>query len=50
MTKTEYIEKMKELGWSDDYINEQIQIKEEAAKNGINIPFEADLVESPIEN
>lgn len=49
MTKEEYIKKMKELGWSDDHINEQIQIHEEAAKDGIDIPFEVDLIESPIE-
>ncbi|MEG0614273.1 MAG: hypothetical protein RR540_00845 [Oscillospiraceae bacterium] len=49
MTKDEYIKKMKDLGWPDGHINEQIQIHEEAAKEGIDIPFEVDLIEAPIE-
>lgn len=40
---------MKELGWSEEHINEQIKIQEEAAKDGIKIPFEIDLIEAPIE-
>lgn len=49
MTKEEYIKKMKELGWSDDHIQEQIKTHEEAAKDGIDIPYEIDLTEAPIQ-
>lgn len=49
MNKEEYKKKMKELGWTDDYIEEQIKIKEDAAKNGIKIPYEVDLFEAPID-
>ncbi len=48
MTKEEYIKRMKELGWTDDYIYEQLQLHEQAAKDGIDIPFEWDLIERPI--
>jgi hypothetical protein len=48
MLKEEYIEKMKELGWSDDFIKESIRLHDEAEKNGINIPYEINLVEAPI--
>lgn len=50
MTKDEYIVKMKELGWDDTYINEQIEIKEKAKKEGVVIPYEIDLIEAPITN
>lgn len=45
MTKEEYIKRMKELGWTDDYIHEQLQLHEQAAKDGIDIPFEWYLIE-----
>lgn len=49
LNKEEYIKKMLELGWDMEYIEEQIKLKEEAKNNGIDIPFEFDLVEKPIE-
>ena len=36
MTKEEWRKKMQELGWSDEYIAEQLQIAEEAAEQGIS--------------
>ena len=49
MTKAEYVDKMRQLGWNDEYIQEQIEIREEAEKNGINIPYEIDMIEAPKE-
>lgn len=49
MTKEEYREKMKALGWSDEYIAEQLRIAAEAAKKGVKIPLNCDLFEAPIE-
>lgn len=49
MTKEEYSKKMKEFGWSDEYINEQIEIHEEAKKKGFIIPLELSLFEPPIQ-
>lgn len=49
MNKEEYIKKMLELGWNMKYIEDQIKLKEEAKNNGIDIPFEFNLVEKPIE-
>lgn len=49
MTKEEYIKSMKEFGWADDYINEQLQLQEQAAKDGIDIPLELDLIKRPID-
>lgn len=48
MSKEEFIRKMKELGWQDSYINECIDIKEKAEKNGIIIPYELNLFEAII--
>lgn len=47
MSKDEFISKMKELGWSDRYISETIQLHEEAEEKGINIPFDMELIEAP---
>jgi hypothetical protein len=49
MTKDEFINKAKELGYSDEAINEIIKTHDEAEKEGIKIPWETDLIELPIE-
>ena len=49
MTKDEYVKKAKELGYSDESIQETIQIHEEAKKDlGIDLPYEMYLIELPI--
>jgi len=47
VTRNQYVEKMKELGWPEDHISEQIKMHDDAANNGVNIPFEIDLFEAP---
>lgn len=49
MTDSEFREKMKELGWDNDYIDEIIQEHNEAKSKGINIPYEGHLIEAPID-
>lgn len=49
MTDNEFREKMKELGWDDEYIEETITINNEAKAAGISIPYELDLFEAPLE-
>lgn len=49
MTDNELREKMKELGWDDEYIDEIIKEHKEAKAKGINIPYEAHLFEAPID-
>lgn len=48
MTDNEFREKMKELGWGDEYIDEIITEHNEANADGINIPYELHLVEAPV--
>lgn len=48
MTKDEFINKAKELGYSDETISEVVKIHDEAEKDGINIPWESDLIELPV--
>lgn len=48
MTKEEYIKNMQALGWTDNDINAQLELHEKAAKEGIHIPLELDLIERPI--
>lgn len=48
MTKYEFIQKAKELGYSDEVIEEIVQTHDEAKKDGINIPWESDLIDLPI--
>ena len=40
MTKLEFIKKMRKFGWDAEYVRETIQNVEDAAKQGINIPYE----------
>lgn len=49
MNYEEYKNKMKELGWPDEYINDQIKLHKEAEKNGIEMSFEKDLIKAPIQ-
>ena len=48
MKKEEFIKKAKELGYTDEMINEDIKLQEEAEKQGIKIPWELRLIELPI--
>ncbi|HMM20624.1 MAG TPA: hypothetical protein PKA10_07775 [Selenomonadales bacterium] len=48
MEKTEFIKKAKELGFSDEMINRIIQRHDKAAKDGITLPYESELIELPI--
>lgn len=50
MTEEEFREKMKEMGWSEEVITEHIRVHDEAMENGINIPFELDIIEAPLED
>lgn len=50
MTKDEFIDKAKELGYSNEDISKIIKIHDDAEKEGIRIPWEIDLIELPIEN
>jgi hypothetical protein len=43
MTQEEFIKGMKELGWDDDFINEQIQIIADAEKKGITVPYDLEM-------
>lgn len=49
MTDIEFREKMKELGWDDEYIDEIIEDHNEAKAEGVNIPYEIHLFEAPID-
>lgn len=40
MNKLEFIRKMRGLGWDAEYVKEVIQQVENAAKQGIDIPYE----------
>lgn len=40
MTKLEFIKKMRNFGWDAEYVRGTIQDVEDAAKEGINIPYE----------
>lgn len=44
----EFIEKMKELGYREDHINDLLQYKKNAAQEGIVISLELFLIEPPI--
>lgn len=48
MTKEQFIEKMKEFGYTEDEIEEHIDIHERAKAEGINMPYEIGLVKKPI--
>ena len=48
MNKDEFIKNAKELGYSDELIAEIISTHDEAAGEGINIPWEMDLIELPV--
>lgn len=47
MTKDDFIKKAKMLGYSDEQIQEIIDDHEEAKKDGVNIPYEIDLIALP---
>lgn len=49
MEKDEFIKKAKELGYTDEMINEHIKLNEEAEKQGIKVPWEVALVELPVD-
>ena len=49
MEKDEFIRKAKELGYTDEMINEQIKLNEDAEKQGIKVPWEIGLVELPVD-
>jgi hypothetical protein len=46
--KEEFIKKAKELGYTDEMINDDIKLHEEAAKQGIKTDYALDLIELPI--
>lgn len=50
MTEKEYIQKMKELGWDNEFIEESLEMREEARKDGIDIPFDLDFIPAPIDD
>lgn len=47
MTKEEFKKEAKKLGYSDEQIQEIIDFNEAAKKDGLNIPYELDLIELP---
>ena len=49
MTKSDFIEKAKEFGYSDEDINEFIELTESARKDGVPLKYEdVVLVEQPV--
>lgn len=49
MTKEEYIKKARALGHTENMIKETIKEHEEAEKEGINMSWEMELVELPVD-
>lgn len=49
MNNVEFREKMRALGWDEEYIEECLQSKKEAEKDGIKTPLEMFLV-TPVIN
>lgn len=49
MTDNEFREKMKELGWDDEYIEEIIEDHNEAKADGVNTPYDVYLFKAPDE-
>ncbi|MCD7854122.1 MAG: hypothetical protein LUG66_00710 [Clostridiales bacterium] len=47
MSYEEFIEKMKKLGYDDDYINDYVEHAKEVSKCGIKFPLEMYLIELP---
>ena len=45
--KEEFIEKARKMGCSEKEIKKIIRFVEKAKKNGLNIPYELDLIELP---
>lgn len=50
MTEHEYEKKMRDLGYSEEYISESLQLRAEAEKNNIKIPYDIDLIELPVKH
>ena len=50
MNKEEFVKKAKELGYTEDMINEIIYNHENAEKEQIKIPWELELIELPVED
>jgi len=48
LEKDEFIRKAKELGYTDEMIQEHVKLNEEAEKQGIKVPWELGLVELPV--
>lgn len=48
MEKDEFIRTAKELGYTDEMIQEHVKLNEEAEKQGIKVPWELGLVELPV--
>ncbi len=48
MEKEEFIRKAKELGYTDQMIDEVIKLHEEAEKKGIKTDYEWHLIELPV--
>lgn len=48
MEKDEFIKKAKELGYTDEMIQEHVKLNEEAEQQGIKVPWELGLVELPV--
>ena len=47
MTESEYKERMRELGWTEAFIQESIKLHNEAKAQGIVLPYEIDLIKGP---
>lgn len=50
MSKGEFIKKARELGYTEDMINEIIYNHENAEKDGVKIPWELELIELPVQD
>lgn len=48
MDKKEFTMRMKELGWSDEYIDECLRDYDEDERKGIALPLDSYLIEAPI--
>lgn len=50
MDKGDFIKKARELGYTEDMINEIICNHESAEKEGIKLPWELELIELPVQD
>lgn len=48
MNKQEYIQEMKNRGWDDEAIREELEFMQEQKDAGLNVNYEMFLLETPV--